>query len=1050
MTLVHKAALTVTLFAIANLSFAYAIKHSWIEPVFAGFEQRLADKSMTQVAEATAYTVSQIDDFALDYGSWDATYDYVISGDPGYYEENLGPGVLADLGFDWLAVIDKSGNVVSGQIRDVETLELIVAAEFPQRQWEPTHPLLLGDTRKETIAGIMVTGMGPVMVAAQDILTSLQTGESRGRVVVGRAVDDEFIAELSERVGFDLRIWVEGDAGIPATIRAARAAGEEGRAVRIVSPESEHLEAYRWLDDVFGRPSVLVRADLSRDMMQSASYIARLCLLWIVLQAAILIFIIMVPLHRAIIAPLGVLSRQLRTFRKTSDLNLVLDTEREGEIGDISREFGSMLRQLEEEISERRRSEEALLQSEHHLREAQKVAQTGSWKLDLASRSWWWSEELFRIHGRDRELGPLSDDELKESIHADDSERVAKALTSLIDGTVTSEGIELRVISASGELRDYSLLWHVERDASDRAFRVFGTASDVTERHRAERALRRAAAVFDTATESIVIANSAGIIIDINSAFTATTGFSRNDVVGRNADVLSTDRQRVGFFESVIAEVNRVGKWEGEIWIRHKEGKVIPAWISVGCALGEPDTIEQVVIVFNDMTERKNAEQVISNQANYDMLTKLPNRYLFGDRLRRALLRAKRDRASVGLLFIDLDGFKKVNDTLGHAAGDEALRHAAKRISRSLRDVDTAARLGGDEFAVILPGVEGALDIERVAQRIIDAVAVPLEVHGQEVVVTASIGVAIYPTDSESDDELLRDADIAMYRSKKIGGNTLEFFTQEMNENVARTLRVELQLRKALELGEFEVHYQPIVALSDARMVGVEALLRWKNSELGVVSPAEFIPIAERSGIIVSIGAWVLETACRQVKEWHDAEWPDLRVAVNLSPREVDRGDAVKSIQNALACSGLPAEFLEIEVTERVFLDDVERVAKAFKQIKDLGVRLCIDDFGTGYSSLSYLQNYPFDVLKIDRAFVNGAVGHEGGVSLLRAINSMAESLHLDVVAEGVETREQMELLIGLGCGFAQGFYFCRPMSADRLGVGGPVIELGSESPSSD
>jgi len=194
----------------------------------------------------------------------------------------------------------------------------------------------------------------------------------------------------------------------------------------------------------------------------------------------------------------------------------------------------------------------------------------------------------------------------------------------------------------------------------------------------------------------------------------------------------------------------------------------------------------------------------------------------------------------------------------------------------------------------------------------------------------------------------------------------------------------------------------------------------------------------------------VLETACRQVKEWHDAEWPDLRVAVNLSPREVDRGDAVKSIQNALACSGLPAEFLEIEVTERVFLDDVERVAKAFKQIKDLGVRLCIDDFGTGYSSLSYLQNYPFDVLKIDRAFVNGAVGHEGGVSLLRAINSMAESLHLDVVAEGVETREQMELLIGLGCGFAQGFYFCRPMSADRLGVGGPVIELGSESPSSD
>jgi diguanylate cyclase (GGDEF)-like protein/PAS domain S-box-containing protein len=1050
MTLIHKAAITAIFFAIANLGFAYAIKLNWIDPAFEAFEQRLAEKSTMQAAGAIEYTATRFDNLALDYASWDATYEYVLTGNPDYYEENLGPGVLTELGIDWLVVVDRFGKVVSGPIRDIDTQELLEIPEIPQGQWDLSHPLLSGDTRKEAIAGIMVTQKGPMMVAARDILTSLGEGESRGRVVVGRAVDDAFMRELEERVGLDHRIWVGGSSEIPPRLHPAPGEGDGSNLVTIANPESNQLEAYRWLDDVAGNPSAVIRVSLSRDMTQSASYIARLCLLWIILQGGILVFIIMVPLHRAIIAPLGVLSLQLRIFRKTSDIHLSLDTEQQGEIGEISREFGIMLRQLEAEMKRRRLGEVALRHSEQHLREAQKIAQLGSWKLDLSNGAWWWSEELFRIHGRDREVGPLNGEELKASICAADRERADTALRTLIKGTSITEGIELRALSEAGELRDYSILWHVERYTDGRAFRVFGTVSDVTERHRAEKGLRRAAAVFDTATESIVIANSAGIIVDINSAFSDTTGFSRSDVVGRNADVLSTDRHKAGFFGSVIEEVSRIGRWEGEIWMRHKDGNAIPAWVSFGCTVGDPDNIEQVVIVFNDMTERKNAEEVIVHQANYDMLTKLPNRYLFRDRLRRALLRAKRDHSSVGLLFIDLDGFKKINDTLGHVAGDEALRHAAKRISRALRDADTAARLGGDEFAVILPGINADLDVEGVAHRIIDATAAPLEVHGQEVVLTASIGAAIYPTDSDNDDDLLRDADIAMYRSKKSGGNTLEFFTEEMNENVARTLLVESQLRKALELGEFEIYYQPIVALPDSRLVGVEALLRWENSELGVVSPGEFIPIAERSGVIVPIGAWVLETACRQVKEWHDAEWPGLRIAVNLSPREVDRGDAVKSIQDALDRSGLPPECLEVEVTERVLLDDVERVATTFSEIKDLGVRLCIDDFGTGYSSLSYLQNYPFDVLKIDRAFVHGAIGHEGGISLLRAINSMAESLHLDVVAEGVETREQMDLLIELGCGFAQGFYFCRPLSADQLEVGGPIVELRGDSSASD
>ncbi len=917
LTLVHKTALTVALFTIANIGFGYAIKENWIDPAFEGFEARSAEKSLAQVAEALDRELDHLDKQVWEYGSWDATYDQVLSGDPQYLEDNFNDRAFEESGIDWVIVVDRSGRLVSGRAHGGDLRRGVGNAAITANQWDLSNPLLGGDTGEKPVAGLILTARGPTLVAARDILKSTGDGPSRGRIVMGRAMDSEFMDALGRRTGLPLQLWTVGDPGIPAGTNATRKPGNASSPLTIVDSESDHLDVYRTFEGVDGKPAIVIGAAFPREMTKSGSYIGRLCVLWIVLQGGVLIFMILVPLHRAIIAPLGVLSHQLRAFRKTSDLNVTLDSERGGEIGEISREFGRMLRQLELEIRERRRGEEDL---------------------------------------------------------------------------------------------------------------------------------RRAAVVFDTATESIVITDSRGSILDINAAFSATTGFQSSEVLGRDVDLLIVNQQQTGFFDSIIDQVHQVGKWEGEIWIRCKNGKPIPAWISIGRAVGERNQIERVVMVFNDMTERKKSEAVIAHQANYDMLTKLPNRYLFRDRLRRALLRAKRDGSSVALLFVDLDMFKKINDTLGHAAGDEVLRHAAMRISRTLRDADTAARLGGDEFAIILPEIQNGLDVEGVAQRVLSAIAAPLEVHREQVILTASIGIALYPDDSDSDEDLLRDADVAMYRSKQAGGNSLQFFTDEMNESAARRFQVESQLWKALELGEFEVYYQPIVALPDARFVGVEALLRWENSALGVVSPSEFIPIAERSGLILPIGAWILETACRQVKVWHDAGWPALRLAVNLSPREVDRGDALGSIRNALQRSGLPARYLEIEVTERVLMDDVERIAAIFADIKELGVRLCIDDFGTGYSSLSYLQHFPFDVLKIDRAFVSGAVGHEDGISLLRAINSMAESLHLEVVAEGVETREQLELLSELGCGFAQGYYFCRPMSAEQLEAGDTLATLRGSS----
>ena len=1045
MTLSQKTALIVALFATTNVAIGYSIHRSVVAPEFAGLEQREVEKNVQRAFEAIQREVLFLDVLAHDTASWDATYAFVESRDPDFYRLNLSPGALTATVLNFLIVVDFTGNVLSGPIRDIQSGELLEIAELPQEQWSESHALLRGDTTIQPIAGLIETSEGPMLVAARDILKNGDEGPSRGRIIMGRRFDAAFIEGIAERARIDFAVEALSDASVPPSLREALLSDGEDRLHSISRTDDERLDVYSLLRDVAGVPALVLRASLPREITQRAAYVNRLSLLWFFVQGAVLGFLVMVLLHSAIIAPLGVLTRQLGVIRSTTDLTVDVSTERSDEIGELSREFGSLLDQLGRHIGERRKSEDALRHSEERLQEAQQVAQVGSWESDLASGSWWWSDELFRIHGREIASGPPTLEGILSSIYPDDRDRVGRAFRALIEGDSDSKGIEARFVVANGDLQHHNVLWNVENDREGRPLRAYGTVSDVTKRFRSEEAMRRAAAVFETATEGIVIADSSGNIIDVNSAFSSITGHARDDVIGGKAEILSSDRHDFAFYQSIAAEVEQSEKWEGEIWIRHKDGTAIPAWASIGRTIGFESSTEQVVAVFNDMTERKNAEEVIARQATYDQLTGIPNRVLFIDRLSQETLRAERSGRGVALIYIDLDDFKKVNDTLGHSAGDEVLRIAANRITQNIRNVDTAARLGGDEFAVIVPKLMDVVDAEPIAQRILAAMAVPMKVNGQDILTTASIGIAIFPADSEDGAELLRDADIAMYRSKSGGGNSIEFFTAEMNERATRRIKVEAQLQHALEVGEFEVHYQPILALPEGRMVAVEALLRWKNAELGVVSPAEFIPVAESTGIIVPIGAWVLETACRQIKEWQDAGWSDLRVAVNLSPREVDRGDAIKSISAALSRSGLASEFLEIEVTERVLLEDVEKAGSTFRKIKDLGARLCIDDFGTGYSSLSYLRNYPFDVLKIDRAFVHDATRHVSGVSLLRAIISMADSLGLDVVAEGVETAEQLGLLCELGCGFAQGYHFCAPLSAARIGIGGPVVDLDAE-----
>lgn len=542
-----------------------------------------------------------------------------------------------------------------------------------------------------------------------------------------------------------------------------------------------------------------------------------------------------------------------------------------------------------------------------------------------------------------------------------------------------------------------------------------------------------AAEVFDHTQEGIIITNADNRIVSVNRAFTLITGFSEQDVMGQNPNILASGRHDQAFYRQMWRELIETGHWKGELWNRCKDGSVKPKWISITAIYDEAGRVTQYIGLFSDISERKEAEERIEFLAHHDALTSLPNRILTRDRFDQALALAKRQKTGMAMLFVDLDHFKYVNDTFGHIAGDDLLIESVKRLEKTVRESDTISRQGGDEFLIILPAINDNLAISRIAQHMLDTLSLPFTISGHSLGISASIGIALYPKHGEDFDTLLKNADAAMYGAKAAGKNTYRFFTDELNIDARDKLQLKAYLRTALDHGEFRLHLQPQVDLATGRAIGVESLLRWRHPELGFISPARFIPVAEESGLINPIGEWVIQEACRLGAARLATGGMPLLIAVNISAQQFSRSNLMDVVATALARTGFPAHQLELEFTESGLLTDIDHSIETIRQLKELGVKTAIDDFGTGYSSLSYLKQFRVEKLKIDQSFVRDLESDSEDLEIVRAIIQLGKTLNLRVIAEGVETTAQIAMLAELGCDEVQGYLIAKPLPTEDV-----------------
>src|SRR5574343_41376 len=676
---------------------------------------------------------------------------------------------------------------------------------------------------------------------------------------------------------------------------------------------------------------------------------------------------------------------------------------------------------------------EDLRRNDERLNTAQRIARLGSWEVDLATWRVRCSAELFRIFeiSGSAQTAVLYGD-FVALVHPDDRDLVDTTFRASIESRQPAT-VKHRLLMPDGRIKHVVESCEAEFAVDGTPRKLLGTSQDITAEQEMMAQMELLASAVQFSGEAILITDADNRIVTVNPAFTQLTGYEPAEAIGRNPNFLSAGRTTPEEYAQLWSSLNEVGFWQGEIWDRRKDGGVYPKWMSISVIRNEDGSVRYYVAHFTDVSSERAAEERLHHIAHHDVLTGLFNRLSLKGHLDQALAAARRDGSRVALLFIDLDRFKTINDTLGHHVGDELLIEVGKRLQETVRESDVVARLGGDEFVIMLTGIEHSSAVAVVAEKLVFNIGRTYLIGGFDLYTSPSIGIAIYPTDGQDGETLMKNADAAMYHAKMAGRDNFQFFDQKMNDAAVERLKIEHSLRQALPNEEFCLHYQPVIDLETGRVSGVEALVRWQHPERGLLMPGVFIGVAEDSGLIQPLGEWVLWAACRQLVAFRAAGLTNLRMAINISAIQMRNGNLPLVVRGIMQAYDLPAECILFEITESVAMERPTETVRILDLLHDMGISIAIDDFGTGYSSLSYLRMFPIDYLKLDRSFVAEIGDDTDGSVICDATIGLAHSLGQKVVAEGIETTGQLDYLKRIDCDMGQGYLFSHPLPADEL-----------------
>lgn len=662
----------------------------------------------------------------------------------------------------------------------------------------------------------------------------------------------------------------------------------------------------------------------------------------------------------------------------------------------------------------------------------EKASKVVSHLLKVAERGGGFTEYEWRLRDKDKTASKVSFVQPIEGwnwiiiagVYPEDIDLLLDEQVSSFEQSLADNGLYLLIAALIGVIVTFAVGTFFAR-WSHRLFNEYQQKID-----KKQQQLLVASRVFDAATEGVMVTSPENNIVAVNKAFEQITGYKESEVLGKNPSILSSGTHDDDFYKDMWEQLNSVGSWQGEISNRRRDGRLYPEWISISVSKDEQDSVINYIATLSDISERKRTEERLRYLSEYDTMTDLPNRSLLMDRVSQAIAQSKRYGGQIALIHIDLDRFKNINDSYSHQIGDRVLQEVSRRLAANARASDTVARMGGDGFAVLMTEIDSPASVAALISRTMEVISDPIYLEAHTINLHCSVGIAMYPLDGEDFDALLCNADTALHHVKNSGRKDFQFFTAEMNQRVSQRLELERGLRKALLNQEFELYYQPQFNLQDNCLVGCEALIRWNHPVQGLISPMTFIPVAEESGLINQIGNWVLFAACEQAKQWIDKGVDQITVAVNLSAHQF-RDDLLTTVKHVLEQTGLPASSLELEVTETVLMEDIDRSAQVLNELREIGIKIALDDFGTGYSSLSYLKQFPLDKLKIDRSFIMGLPEDEGGRVLAASIIDIAQNMQLDTVAEGVETEQQQQFLLEEGCLIGQGYLYSKPLPVE-------------------